>query len=391
MPRFRYEARSPDGRPNTGSVEARSAAEVRETLTRAGLKEIEVTEEPNESPDSPPVSGATERTLAERMADVTSSGLPLEAGLRVMAEEMSGRDRRELLDVCRRLEAGESPEAAMGSAGISPTLVALVRAGRRTGELGQVLMTYVERSRDRADRRGRIGSALLYPAILLIVSAGVITGMLYFIMPNFDSIMSGFDVELPAATEMVLWMSRIVVDHPWVPPAIVMGPLLLIGIVWCVPAGRAVLMRGVNVLPVLGAVTRANGVASFCEMLGMVVSQRVPLPEALRLASAVTSDPDLARSARFLAEDVERGVGAEVASRALPHGLRRVFHWVDDERAFAEGLLVLARVHDARSRNNANLLASLVGPIAILIVAITVGTIMVATFFPLIKLLNDLS
>jgi type II secretory pathway component PulF len=349
------------------------------------------------APERPngPSGRIDEDRLAGRMADVASAGLPLAAGLRVMAEETTGRDRRGLLTICDRLEAGDPPDRALETAGadVSSHLVGIVRAGMRSGELGPLLTQYVERNRERADRRRNAIASLSYPLILAAITLGLLGFLFVFVVPGFVSIFEGFGTELPALTKFVLACAEFLRSHPWVIVTVfaVLGGLLIVAAT--TTQGAIVLQRCLYVVPVLGPIVRFNALASFCDLLGLVVSQRVPLPEALRMTASAVGDPELSRAARWMADDVERGIDPSRTPHDanLPTGLQQAFLWSDDGTAFGESLTAAARIYDARARINADLLHALLAPVVIVTLAATIGTVVVALFMPLIKLLNDLS
>ncbi len=390
MPDFRYTARTPEGETRSGSVSADDPDAARHELESQGLVEVAV----EESLATPQRGGSvSEGALAERVAEIGNTGLPLAAGLRLLAEETHGGQRAALTALCDRLDAGEPPAEAFGrTRGITPTLAAVVKAGCRTGRIGPVLDQYVDRLREREDRRTKIRASIAYPVVL--VSACLLVGLalLVFVVPGFRSIFEGFGTELPWLTETVVGLSALVVEYPlaWV----AFGILCIVVVLAVTISGMpAVVQRGIDYVPVVGTALGADRLATFCDVLGTLVAERVPLPEALRLAADVSNDSHLARTARAIAAEAERGVPPDESAvhRRLPSGLRSAFLWQDDGDALGESLFAAGRLYDSRARANADLLASLVGPISVLVVATTVGMVATALFLPLVKLLNDLS
>ena len=163
MPEFQFTARDRQGLTQTGVISASDPAAARQLLIDRGWTVEHVgktgqsnkghgnTDHGNTGQSGTPADPAERLTrnsseeLASHLADLTSSGLPLESGLKMLAEELGGqgvigiRQRRQLSLLARRLEQGESLDEALSQQGAPPDLIAAVRGGMNSGQPGRAL------------------------------------------------------------------------------------------------------------------------------------------------------------------------------------------------------------------------------------------------------------
>lgn len=335
--------------------------------------------------------------VAGRVADVTKAGLPLESGLRALAEEApSRRLRRALVHLTQRLDAGEPFEAVFAAEGpgLPGHLQRLIQAGLHTGRLGLLMEEYVEHVRRRADRRWQIVMSLVYPLLLTLLALIVVTFLLAGIVPDFKDIFEDFGMALPGVTLVLVSLSDLVVRHGvWV----LAGVLVLGGGMWLGMTfwgGKPFRRRLFCIVPLVGPLFRSAALAGFFRLLAMLVENGVPLPDALRMAGQGANDADLRQTCDQLADDVQQGVTLDVAvvgRRQFPPSLQHVFHWSARRGAFPEALRAASDILESQTRIQAEAMALVCEPLILILLATCVGFVILGLFMPLIKLLNELS
>ncbi len=417
MPEFEYTARTDTGEEHRGRLEAADAETARSELTARGLEVVTLSEaippptvpaetagdQPPPSQPGPGESGGgiwladrEAHGVAEGLADVTRAELPLNAGLRALAEEVPGRRLREaLLLLARRVESGMSLEEAVAAAGpgIPAHLGGLIAAGNRSGQLGAVLGEYVTQSQRAIDNRRFTVIALAYPLILITALLAVMGFFFLWVVPEFRVIFTDFGTELPGATAAVMSLSDFILA--WGIWLVAAGLLVIAGLVAAAFFGTGDLPRRIaRRLPLVGPLFRYISLARFCHLLAIFVRSNVALPQALQWAGQGSRDSALARSARSLAEDVEQGIPIEAGlhdAAAFPPELANAFRWADRQQAFVDVLENAGTVYDSRVRIQANMISTITEPLSIVVTAFLIGGLFIVLFGPLIKLLNDLS
>ena len=293
-------------------------------------------------PASKRLTEAEAAALAAQVSGLADAGLPLPGGLRAMAEEVpSGSLRWALLDLAARLNRGVPLESAldqMGSA-LPQHVRGLVRAGVRSGRLGEVLAQYVRYRSLAAQLRRKSVTSMAYPTALLVVFFAVFSFLIIGIVPKFKKIFMDFGVELPSLTLSLIGFSDLISEFG---PA-VLGVLAIVAFVgWLLsqllvrPAARQRLLYRV---PLVGPLLRWTGLAQFARLVAMLVESELPLPAALRLAGDGVGDAEVADAAGELAREVEAGRSlAESESRRsrFPEGLAQSFQWGESSQSLAE-------------------------------------------------------
>src|SRR5205085_6807470 len=169
---------------------------------------------------------------------------------------------------------------------VPPFYSALLAAGIRSGRIGDVLSTLTFYARSIADFRDAVVSALLYPAIVLVIGVGLLVFVGVIILPEFIDIFDKFRLRLPVLTEILVFIGRNPIETVVLPVVIVIGTLVT---VWLAlrftPGGRLLWARFVYSVPLVGTLIRAARLAAFADLLGILVDQAVPLPESLSLAA----------------------------------------------------------------------------------------------------------
>jgi general secretion pathway protein F len=439
MPTFRYIARSSTGEEFTGSLEAQTSIDAMNQLRRGGLR-VERLQDEAEAPNNPEDTLESWRQTAEvyvapgsplgkaessaatadvdtarmaeadvglgieelaeiagRIAGITKFHLPLIPGLRALSEGLPSRSTRNgLKALCQRLERGESLDDALqtGKGSLPAHLSGLIVVGVRSGRLGEIMDWFLHYVRRQAELRRRCRASLLYPAILM--TAGIFAAIfgLLLLVPGVRPIYTDMGLELPGMTTALLAASDFLRHYGLIVLATVIvllagAPLLL----WRL-GGKPLLDRTLAGTPFVGTMFRCSALASFCELMSMFVSARLPLPQAVRLAGEGCHDADLDEKFGAIAESLEQGQDDTELYRRLagisPH-LIHVFHSKSRETNFAEALLGAVRIYENQARVQVALAGMFMEPLVIVSVLGGVGTFAVALFLPLIRLLNSLA
>jgi type II secretory pathway component PulF len=331
--------------------------------------------------------------LASRVAELTKAGLPLGAGLRALAGEISGRRLpRVLRSLADRLDVGDDLVSALESQGryLPSHLRGLMLAGVRSGRLSEVLEEFVELERSQSELRRRVWLSLTYPFILLLFMAALAVVGKVLIVDGFERIFRDFNTTLPLLTVAAIEMSSPIMWFSIGLVGLVMAiPLLL----WIAP-GASWIWPVLHRVPILGPLLRWSYVARFARLMGLLLDQQVPLPDALRLTAAGLRDANLARGCRGLADDVAKGrvlYESMAAHRQFPASLTPIIEWGQRAPALADAFRAAAEMFEGRLRVQGNLLDAMLAPIMFLAIITFVGAFVVAMFLPLLSLITKLS
>ncbi|MEN6407142.1 MAG: type II secretion system F family protein [Thermoguttaceae bacterium] len=331
--------------------------------------------------------------FAARVAELAKVGVPLGVGLRTMAAELP---RRRLSNVFRamadRVDAGDDLLAVLQSQGsrLPPHLCGLIMAGVRSGRLAEVLEQYAALQNDQIELRRRVAIALAYPFILLLTTTALVAFFGGIIAPSFSKIFRDFGTALPVITRVAIYGS----------PPLACGLAILVVLAVVVP----LLLWGTSVfrwlwpalyrVPMIGSLLRWSHLSRFSRLMGLLLDQGVPLPEALRLAGDGLRNTGLFGGCRRTASEVEQGRPLDesmTARRQFPATLVSMVRWGQTMSALPDGFRAAAEMFEGRVRSHGNLLETTLLPIMFLVIAAGVGFFVISLFLPLIFLVQVLS
>lgn len=220
--------------------------------------------------------------LLEQFATLVDSGIQVAAALASMRQQGVSPAQ---VDVLHALEHGVVAGMPLSSAmatmprAFPPLLVQMVRAGEATGQLGDMLRRTVEALEADAALRARLRSALIYPVIMLVLTFGVVTFLLTYIVPKFEKLLRG--KTLPTPTRALLAIGDFLSAYgPWLGAG--MFALTVLGFVLLKrPAGQVFLDRVLLRVPVLAPLVRTAALARTTRTFGLLLQSGVPVHAAL--------------------------------------------------------------------------------------------------------------
>jgi general secretion pathway protein F len=269
--------------------------------------------------------------LNEEMAALVRAGVPLEQGLAGLEGQWRGRLGRISRVLAQRIERGESLSTILQQEpGILPPVYrAAIEAGMKCGRLGAALEAVASSARRLLEVRQMVAGGVLYPVIVLLLAWGALIFFAVKCAPQFTAAFHAFRFHSLAVTAWLAWLGQ----HAkvWGPGV----PLAALGLlwIWFVLIGRAGILQPrradwlLAALPWVAGALRSFRVATFTDVLGLLVENRVPLPEAMRLAAEAVGDPRLGRFADAWAAGLTRGQSPE-STRAAAAGLFPLLGWI---------------------------------------------------------------
>jgi len=331
--------------------------------------------------------------LAERVALVTASGLPLAPGLRAAAAE-SGRSRVSVALgwMADQVERGRSlAEVLSASSGVLPSHISgLLLAASRTGDFGAALVELTEHQRLTRELAWRVFRGLAYPLVVVCLAAVVFELVVQLNVGTFERMFCEFELQLPALTLLLIWWRHY--GHA-VLLAIFVGVLAVVAIVRF-SGGRTVWLRWGKVLPLFGPLWRWSGLAEWSGLMSVLIRRQVPLSEALELAAAGVRDADLSRLSLQLAEAAGRGqpLSQLVAeTRRMPASLVPLLRWGEQAGVLADALAAGRAMFESRVATRAWLLQSILPSLLCVAIGAAFVLLIMALFLPLISLISALS
>lgn len=310
MPAFHYQALSAGNRTEKGVLQADTPRAARAALRERGLTPLKVALVDADSGHGTRLSATALVLLTRQLATLFSAGLPLDEVLAAAAEGADGAMRTVTLALRARVMEGSSLALALAEfpATFAPLYRASVAAGEQAGRLGPVLAQLAAHLEARDAMRRRVIAALAYPVLLLFFALLVVTGLMFYVVPEVTSVFVRNGQTLPWATRALLAISAGLQAGVWW-----LLPVLIAGIgglaaSWRRPAFVRWRHHHWLRMPLLSRLLVALDSARYARTLAMLGASAVPLLDAMSLANATVANLELRDALGQAAARVREGV-----------------------------------------------------------------------------------
>jgi len=334
--------------------------------------------------------------FTHQLATLTEAGIPIVRSLQILeGQAKSGPFKAMLGEMVDDVSSGTPLSEAMAkhSRTFDHLYSAMVRAGE-TGGVLEVVLTRIAEFRERAaEVRGKILSAMIYPAVVIVVAFAVIAAAMALIIPKFGEVLTSLGGELPGPTRFLLDASEFTVQY-WY--AVIGVPVLLIVlhvVFMRASAGyRYFVHRMLMRLPYLGTILAQGEVAAFSRTFGTLVQAGVPHLDALGIARD-TTDNEVFYGA---IDDVRITVreGETIARPMVDSGVfdALVCNMVEvgEQTGELDGMLLkVAKAYEEQVKRKIDLFFRVLEPVLLIVIAAMVGFLVVAMFLPLLRITSS--
>lgn len=384
MPSFNFKALDREGREISGSIDAALEAQAYALLQDRGLAPVAI----NPVRSNPRKGGGRLRGKAlvravRQLATLLAAGVPLIDALDSLSRSQSNGGVASGADgVKKALRAGGKFSAALEKefSDLPPYVIRLAELGETTGQLGPTLVEAAELMEYEARAASEIRSALTYPLFLLITGTLIVLGMFVFVVPRFAQLIDGAEADVPAISKAVIGFS-LWLNANWLVAIAIVGCFAL-SVFLAMRQGRRGGSSLLEMVPLLRKFQASSDMASWARTLGGALKHGAELLPAMALAERVV------RSSR-----TKRGLAAARmavrAGRTLDEALldnvgdvdRMIIDMIRTGRSsgrLAPMLLHSAGVYEEERRERTKRLTAIAEPLAIVVIAAVVGSIVLS-------------
>jgi len=393
-----------------------------EFLCRLGTPEGRVVEEIHESADRETLRGALERrgfhvfalerrgfrvplrlpsfrrrrvtprqflVFNQELAALLRAGLPLLQSLDLLLERRAHPGFKSILaEVRERVKSGEDLSDAFAHYGdlFPPLYAASLKAGERSGELERVIRRFIRYLKILLEARRKAISALVYPAVLVALSAGMIAIMSLYVIPRFEDFYDALDVELPALTSAVLNASLFARRHAVLLLLITVG-LAYAGRRWSQSTGgRLILDRLKLRIPLVGSILHRFALSEFTRSLSTLLAGGIPLVPSIEVSvravgnrfvrSRLEPSADQIREGSAFHESMTRsGVVTDIAIDMIKVG--------ESTGALADMLNEVSDFIDEEVETRVERILGLLEPVMLVVMGVIIAGLLLAMYLPM--------
>jgi type IV pilus assembly protein PilC len=413
MPTYKYEAMDTSGGEVKDSIDATNEEEAQQKIRQMGYFVTKITEVAGKGGKGGKkkagkrkkgqvftIGGVSSKalcTFTRQFSTLQDAGLPVLRSLRILEHQMKpGVLKNALIDVVDDVEGGSTLSEAFAKHPkcFDRLYVNMVKAGEAGGALEIILKRLADFKEKAQSLKRRITGAMVYPCVVILVAAAILTFIMLYIIPKFEKIFKDFNMTLPEMTKMLMAVSRWFGEYWYVLPLFPISFWLMIKLIRLNKTGNYAVDRVYLWIPIIGPLIEKTVVARTTRTLGTLVSSGVPILEALSIVRETSTNAVFERMYQRVYESIREGdtIAQPLKESRLVDDM--VVNMVDvgEETGDLDTMLYkIADVYDEEVNVMVESLIALLEPLMIVVLGVIIGTIVIALFLPLIKLLEGLS
>jgi type IV pilus assembly protein PilC len=401
MPVYTYRGTNRSGSAVSGEATATNKAELQNILRRQQITATKMSEKGKEF-NLPTFGGSVKAkelaVFTRQFSVMIDAGLPLVQCLEILASQQENKLFQKVLTGTRSaVEGGATLSAAMRQFPkvFDPLYVNMVEAGETGGILDTILQRLSQYIEKNVKLQRAVKSALVYPVGVLTVAAGVITLLLWKVVPIFATLFAGLGVTLPLPTRIVIGMSNFVGSY--------FGLLILISIIaaifgikiwYATPQGRYALDALLLKAPLIGLLLRKIAVARFTRTLGTLISSGVPILEGLDITARTSGNAVVEKALLKVRKALEEGKSLTEPLRetdVFPGMVTQMIGVGEQTGAMDAMLQKIADFYEDEVDAAVKDLLTALEPVMIVFLGVVVGGVVISMYLPLFSLIGQLS
>lgn len=391
---FVWEGKDRKGNKTKGEISGTTTALVKAQLRKQGIMPDKVRKKPK------PLFGGSKKVtpfdiamFSRQMATMMKAGVPLIQSFDIVMDGLEHQGLRELIGAIRNeVSTGTSYAAALRKHPMhfDDLYCNLVESGEQAGALEGMLdriAIYLEKTEN---LKRKVKKAMTYPISVLVVALIVTAILLVKVVPEFESLFSGFGADLPAFTKMVVNLSEWMQTW-WL---IFLGGI--VGLVW---SFRQAVRRSKTFadfvdkytlrLPIIGTIVDRSAIAKFGRVLSTTFAAGVPLVDALQSVAGASGNAVYRDAILKIREEVSAGTQLQAAMRAsgLFRGLSVQFTAIGEESGNLDEMLgKVAEHYENEVDDLVDNLTTLMEPMIMSVLGVLVGGLIIAMYLPIFQM-----
>ncbi|NJA05568.1 type II secretion system F family protein [Methylococcaceae bacterium WWC4] len=335
--------------------------------------------------------------LTAELATLLESGLPLDRSLTILLQLTEDKPKLNKLtaDVLDKVKGGKALADALESqTGVfSKFYLNMIRAGELGGNLGGVLQRLAEYMERAQELKDTVSTALIYPAVLLVMSLASLFVMLTFVVPQFKEMFDSAGQALPVPTQIVVGLAEFLQSYWW---------LLLLSIAAAVqyfksqlgaPASKKVWDGRFLKAPLVGEIVLTMEVASFSRTFGTLLGNGVSILKSLVIVRETVGNTVLAESLDYAEAQLKQGrtLSEALSQQSLfPKLAVQMIKMGEETGRLEEMLMRVAGIYDKQLKQTIQRMLALLEPALIISLGLMIGGIIVSILLAILSV-NDLA
>ena len=337
--------------------------------------------------------------FTRQLATLVNAGLPLMRGIDVLKRQMKEPQMLEALGgISESIASGGTfSESLTAHPKIFDNLyINMVKAGEAGGVLEVVLARLAEFAEKAEKIKNKVKGAMIYPIVVLVAAIGITAFLLVTVIPKFQQVfedMMGGEA-LPALTQFVIAASEYVKNNGLVVLAVAVGIFVLAKIIGKTEKGAFLFDVLALKMPVTGTLVQRTAVSRLTRTLGTLLSSGVPILQSLVIVRDTSGNRVISKAIQDVHDAVKDGEGVTKPLSqcwVFPPMVISMVEVGEETGALADMLTRVADTYDDEVDNAVAGMTAAIEPALIIVLALVVGTIVMAMFLPMIKIIQSVA
>lgn len=389
---FDYRAVDKLGKVRRGITTAPTQADAYRRLVALGLVPIALFE----SSDEPAGKARAKRVKLGVLAHFTyqlgvlvSARIPISEGLMSIAQhEHDERMRAVIMDLARRIEAGEQLAVAMDHhrGALGDVYIEAVRAAERSGNLPRVLEHLSDMLERNLETVRMVRSALMYPICVVSVLLLAVSFLITYVVPKFAKMFQSRGQKLPMFTQALMTVGQSVQDYWYIYLAVIIGGFFGARAAWRNPVIRPKIDHAFHKVPYLREILSGLAISRFCRIFGVSLASGLGMLESLELAGRASGRPLLQADVGRMVSQVRTGgrlTDVLAGCAYLTSFTKRMLAAGEQSAELSKMCGVVSRHYDRETGHLTKNVGTVIEPVLIVGIALMVLVIALAIFLPM--------
>lgn len=388
METYRYKAKDENGKAVSGVIQAVDEVDLHNKLRQEGKYLISSKAEVLTIRAKRIKSDALSE-FCRNLGELIGAGVTLVKALKIISENeaIKQRERAIYAGVLKQVLAGISLSEAMEIQGdaFPPLLVNMIRSSEESGNLDQIanqMATYYEKE---YRLNQKVKSSMTYPKILSVLIVAVVTVIMGYVIPQFQSLFSQMAV-LPASTRTLLAISNFVKNRWYVIIFVAIIVYMAFKIIFSIPFIRVLKDKAELYIPKIGYLRRVIYTARFARTLSSLYSAGISILNCLQIARSTIGNSYIEKQFDQVIADIKAGENLSTALEKVDGFTSKLFSTItvaEETGALDKMLFSVANQMEYDSEMALNRMVSYLEPVMIVVMALVVGFIMIAVIQPI--------
>lgn len=394
MATFRYKVRDKFGKALTGVMNGESKDSTARSLESMGYTPVSIAEQRQINPLGMlkvfnKVSLEEVNLFTTQLLTLQRAGLPILSGLNAVNQQTNNKYFNSVIrQVMTDIEGGSSLSSAFSNHPdvFNELYVNMIKAGESAGTLDDILYRLSQLGEDELLMRSRVKSAVRYPMIVVGTIFAALFVVLGFVIPKFAALFSGFKVQLPLPTRILLGLSGFFTKFWFL--ALIMIAAAIYGFTRLINSkkGRPVWDSFKLKVYIFGRLNLMIIMSRFCRVTSILLKSGLPILQILELVKKTVGNSIVEQSVDNIRNSVAEGKGISEPmkiSGLYPPIVTQMVAIGEETGKIDELLMRVAEYYDSRIDYMLKNLTTLIEPILIFFLGGVVLVMSLAIFLPM--------